>query len=476
MTDVIKHSAQEPAVGEFDDVVVNDVAGVIPPELSGTLYRNGPVRWEAGGFYAQHLFDGDGMIAKFVFDKGELHYRNRYVRTPKYRAEERGRGMRIRGMGTNAPGGVLRNAARIPKDRANTHAIYHAEKLLALTDDGRPWRIDPGSLATLGRENFRGRLPLWSTFSPHPKLDPRTGEMFNFGLTIPRVPRPGALAALRCYRIDRSGRLSTIRTVPLPRIFINHDFGLTENHFVFLIDPLHVKHPIQFGLGLLDANAATVHESELGTLVLLVPRDGGKPRMFVADTIAKAHVNNAYEIGGEVIIDLVRYDDWNELSAMLCGFREYEKLTGGIPSRVRITPSDTLIVEDRTDLLAEFPMHDWRRTTQDYRYSYLVHGDGSRAGIIKLDNHSGRTWLHEFAERDFPGEPVFVPRETTTAEDDGWLLVVNYDGTRHRTAVVILDARDMEAEPVAVATLPHHFMPGFHGMFTGEIREAGHPG
>ncbi|MEV0296702.1 carotenoid oxygenase family protein [Nocardia sp. NPDC050710] len=473
MTDLIEHSIREPAVGEYDDVVVDDVVGVIPTELSGTLYRNGPVRWEAGGFYAQHLFDGDGMIAKFVFENGELRYRNRYVRTPKFRAEERGRGKRIRGMGTNAPGGVLANAGRPPRDRANTHAIYHAEKLLALTDDGRPWKIDPDSLATLGRAHFRGRLPLWSTFSPHPKLDPHTGEMFNFGLTIPRVPRPGAIAALRCYRIDRSGRLSTIRTVPLPRIFINHDFGLTENCFVFLLDPLHVKHPIQFGLGLIDANAATVHESDLGTLVLLVPRDGGKPRMFPADVIAKAHVNNAYEIGGEVVIDLVRYDDWTELSAMLCGFRDQERLVGGIPSRVRITPSDRVIVEDRTELLSEFPMHDWRRTTREYRYSYFVHGDGSTAGIIKLDNRTGQTWLHEFADGDFPGEPVFVPRTATAGEDDGWLLVVNYDRARHRTAVVILDARDIEAAPVGIATLPHHFMPGFHGMFTADVRLVG---
>ena len=465
------HTPREPAVGEYDDVLIKDISGVIPEALRGTLYRNGPARWEAGGFYARHLFDGDGMVSKFVLDGGTLRYRNRYVRTPKFRAEEKDRGRRVRVMGTNIPGGPLRNIGRIPADRANTNAVYHGDHLLALSDDGRPWDIDPDTLKTLGRYSFG--QPMLSTFSPHPKIDPRTGEMFNFGLTVPPVPRPGALAALRCYRTDASHRLHTIATVPLPRVYINHDFGLTERYLVFVIDPLHVKHPIRMGLGLLDANAATVHEADLGSLVLLVPRDGGPVRRFAIPAIAKAHVNNAFDDGGDVVIDVVRYDDWNALSAMLCNFRDHEAFKGGVLSRIRLTTADHAVVEDICTLYSEFPMHDWRRTGAPYRFSYLVYGDGlHRAGIAKVDNDTGQQWHHDLVPDDFPGEPIFVPRSPDAAEDDGWLLVINYLAAEHRTALVILDARDVEAEPVAVARLPHHFMPGFHGMFTPDLRLA----
>ncbi|MGN2639033.1 carotenoid oxygenase family protein [Nocardia takedensis] len=324
-------------------------------------------------------------------------------------------------------------------------------------------------LETLGRYTFGRRL--LSTFSPHPKLDPRTGELFNFGLTVNTAPRPGALAALRCYRIDTSHRLHTLATVPLPHIYINHDFGLTERYLVFVIDPLHVKHPIRMGLGRLDANAATVHETELGSLVLLVPRDGGTVRRFTIPTIAKAHVNNAFDDRGDVVIDVVRYDDWKALSAMLCNFRDYDAFKGGVLSRVRLTAANRTIVEDISTLYTEFPMHDWRRTGADYRYSYLAYNDGQRrTGIVKVDNNTGQEWQHDLASDDFPGEPIFVPRTPEAAEDDGWLLVINYLAAEHRTALVVLDARDLHAEPVAVARLPHHFMPGFHGMFTPDLR------
>jgi all-trans-8'-apo-beta-carotenal 15,15'-oxygenase len=67
------------------------------------------------------------------------------------------------------------------------------------------------------------------------------------------------------------------------------------------------------------------------------------------------------------------------------------------------------------------------------------------------------------------GEPIFVPRPGRRDEDDGWLLALAYDGARHRSDLYILDARDVESEPLAVARLPHHVPYGFHGTFTTRI-------
>ena len=55
------------------------------------------------------------------------------------------------------------------------------------------------------------------------------------------------------------------------------------------------------------------------------------------------------------------------------------------------------------------------------------------------------------------GEPLFVPRSRTAAEDDGWLLVLNHDLPSHRSQLAIFDARTIEDGPLATAHLEHHF-------------------
>ena len=52
---------------ELTDVALIPVRGAIPPELNGTLYRNGPGRLERDGHRVHHPFDGDGMIAAMRF-------------------------------------------------------------------------------------------------------------------------------------------------------------------------------------------------------------------------------------------------------------------------------------------------------------------------------------------------------------------------------------------------------------------------
>jgi carotenoid cleavage dioxygenase len=62
-----------------------------------------------------------------------------------------------------------------------------------------------------------------------------------------------------------------------------------------------------------------------------------------------------------------------------------------------------------------------------------------------------------------PGEPVFVPRETKSAEGDGWLLAVWYDAERNRSEMIVLDAQDFAREPIARVKLQHRVPWGFHG-------------
>ncbi|MEP9394666.1 carotenoid oxygenase family protein [Gordonia sp. VNQ95] len=264
--------AFEPAIESPDEVAL-PLTGEIPGDLRGTLYRNGPARFEAGGFRAEHPFDGDGLLSKFVIDNGEVRFRSRYVRTPKFRAEERNDGARIRGLYSQAKG-FRANVGRGPSDNANTHAVLHAHRLLALSDVGRPWEIDPDDLSTRGRCDYDGKLPLLSRFSPHPKIDPVTGELFNFGLDLSigaRFP-----AALRCYRVDRSGRMHGVGRVPLRDVIVQHDFAITENYLVFALAPLTVD-PVRAALAMIGHGThgdAADYRPERGMRIVLVSRHG----------------------------------------------------------------------------------------------------------------------------------------------------------------------------------------------------------
>jgi hypothetical protein len=53
--------------------------------------------------------------------------------------------------------------------------------------------------------------------------------------------------------------------------------------------------------------------------------------------------------------------------------------------------------------------------------------------------------------------------------DDGWLLTVVYLAAEHRSALVVLDARDPSRAPIAIARVDRHFFPGFHGSFTNRV-------
>ena len=167
----------------------------MPATLRGTLFRNGSGRNQLGGQWFPHWFDGDGMIAALRFDDDGIHFRNRYVATDNYR-DETGAGRIIhRGFGKMRPGGVLANAFRLPANVSNT-SVRDGRRPAAVAVGRRPALSSwiPATLETRGLEKFGGKM---KAFSAHPKRDPDTGELFNFGVDY------GARCTLTPYRLAK---------------------------------------------------------------------------------------------------------------------------------------------------------------------------------------------------------------------------------------------------------------------------------
>ena len=452
----------EPQPAEHD-YRVGEVDGTIPDDLAGTLYRNGPGRWEDHtGRPLHHLFDGDGMLSAFTVADGKVHYKNRYVRTNHYLGKSG-----VRHLGTPAPGGWLANIGRMPPNLANTNVVEHAGHLYVLWEGGPPHEIDPVTLETIGVRRFGGRLRWMGSYSAHPSFCPRSDDMFNFGVEL--IPRPH----LRIYRTDPRGRLGHFRSVPLPYAAMVHDFTLTETHLVFLVSPI-IADAIPVALGLKTIMGAMQYQPERGSVFILVPRNGGRIRRIEFDAVLVFHLSNAYDDGSDIVVDAITYAD-GRLLQRLAQF--HTSRLDDIPSRFtryRITRSGKVLPEALRDSPCEFPRHHDAYEGRPHRYSYVNtrrHLAAFYDSITKLDldENTESTYTAGEAGNSFC-EPVFTPKPGGTGEDDGWLLTVEYRAAEHTSRLVILDATDLPRGPVATADLSHHIPQGFHGSFSAKRR------
>ena len=112
------------------------ITGEMPRELLGTLYRNGPnPQFAPRGPY--HWFGGDGMIHAFHIENGNVCYRNRWVRTPKWELENK------EGEGLSGTFGNPRYSDprifEMNSTIANTNIVWHGGKLLALEEAHAPF-------------------------------------------------------------------------------------------------------------------------------------------------------------------------------------------------------------------------------------------------------------------------------------------------------------------------------------------------
>jgi carotenoid cleavage dioxygenase-like enzyme len=78
------------------------------------------------------------------------------------------------------------------------------------------------------------------------------------------------------------------------------------------------------------------------------------------------------------------------------------------------------------------------------------------------DLHDGAVTSHLLVPGRTPGEAVFVPPDDAPG-GDGWLMAFVYDAATDRSDLVVLDAGDLAAPPVAAIHLPRRVPAGFHG-------------
>jgi carotenoid cleavage oxygenase len=193
----------------------------------------------------------------------------------------------------------------------------------------------------------------------------------------------------------------------------------------------------------------------------------GPVRWLDVDPCYVFHPMNAYDdADGNVVVDVVRYDETFAHDLFGPGSTHGTTLDRWTIDARRAT----LASERLDDVSQEFPRIDERLTGRVHRYGYTAEADlaGEVAplrGLRKHDLVAGRVERHDVGAGRHAGEPVFVPAAPDAGEDHGWILSVVYDETTDSSDVIVVDATDVAAPPVATVHLRRRVPYGFHGVW-----------
>jgi carotenoid cleavage dioxygenase len=440
------------------------VTGRLPEQLRGTLYRNGPNPQFPDA--REHWFLGDGMVHAFDFADDGVSYRNRWVRTERWRAERQA-GRRLAdasGFGRPAQqsGGVA------GQGKANTHVLAHAGRLLALEEAHLPFELDARALESIGPWNAGGALQ--GPFTAHPKVDPESAEMVFFGYAA-----DGPLSRGIVYgELDAQGRLLHRTRFEAPYCSMVHDFAVTRNHVLLPVLPLQ---------GDLDraraGGPAYAWRPELGSHLALLARkgDGRGVRWFEGPPCYVFHVLNAWEedAGRRLHADVMRYDE-----APL-----FPRPDGSIPAPVSARlvrwsfdldgDGGSLEQTPLGEVHGEFPRIDERRAGLPYRHGWacadrLGAQRQACAGLVHVDLREQRQHTFWGGPGERFSEPVFVARAPDAPEGDGWLLALVHRPPTHTSDLLVFDATALDRGPLATVHLSHRVPAGFHGSWVGAPR------
>jgi carotenoid cleavage dioxygenase-like enzyme len=428
------------------------VLGELPRDLNGTLFRNGPDPQFAPPDGAQHhWFLGDGMIHAFTISDGRTSYRNRWVRTAKWQAENAAGQALVSGFGAS-------NDAFADEGLANTNVVWHAGRLLALEERHLPIELDPATLATRGVQSLGGGLQ--GPFTAHPKTDPVTGELTFFGYAA-----DGDLSTGMTYgTIGADGRVTRFERFQAPYSSMVHDFIVTRRHVLFPILPLSGS------MARAQAGGPPyAWEPDLGGYIGLILREQGVAslRWFQMESCYVFHVLNAWEEdSGRIVADVMQYDEpplFPRADGAPSG-DTHARLVRWTLDPNAATDAITRILLD--DMIGEFPRIDDRRTGLRNRFGAFAgrsHPEAGLDSIAWLDLAAGQRTVFTLPAGDGISEPVFVPRNETAAEGDGWLLGVVWRAQERRSDLIVLDTADIAHGPIATVALSHRVPFGFHG-------------
>ncbi|MGV0804129.1 carotenoid oxygenase family protein [Mycolicibacterium setense] len=446
--------AWRPQTTEFDADDLRVVDGEIPSDLDGVYLRNteNPLH---PALQTYHPFDGDGMLHIVGFRDGKAFYRNRFIRTDGFLAENEAGGPLWPGIAE--PVELARRdhgwgARTLMKDASSTDVTVHrGVALTSFYQCGDLYRVDPYTGDTLGKQDWGGAFPTAWGVSAHPKADDATGELlfFNYGKQAPYM---------HYGVVDADNRLVHYIDVELPGPRLPHDMAFTEN-YVILND-----FPLFWDAEFLKNNVhlPKLHR-DMPSRFAVLPRRGtaADVKWFEADTTYVLHFTNAFEDGDEIVLD--GFFQGNAAPALAL-----DKMQTRLHRwRFNLVTGQTR-EEQLSDSITEFGMINSRHAGRDYRYAYAATGKAGWFlfdGLVRHDLLTGSEQRYAFDDGVYGSETAMAPRVGSRGEDDGYLVTITTDMNDDASYCLVFDAARVPDGPVCKLALPERVSSGTHATW-----------
>ncbi|KAK9742772.1 hypothetical protein RND81_03G196300 [Saponaria officinalis] len=319
------------------------------------------------------------------------------------------------------------------------------------------------------------------------------------------------------YEFDETFKLLNERAFQLSTHTMIHDWGFTDTHYILFANPIKLDI-----LGSMEAICGTRpmistlsidHRKQTSPIYLLPRFLESKVSSNSNDYLGKPieipqiwllHVANAYEEidnDGNLLLrvhastcsykwlnfqNMFGYNWQSDIlkpSIMNCLQEKNELSPNMVEVSIKIQNNGgyrecTIQNLNNRSKSSDFPIINPQLSGYKHRYVYAATCSGSRHtlphfpfdAIVKFDtlNKSSRTWF--CGNRRFVGEPMFVSRDHQLSEDNGYLLVIEYEVSHRLCNLLILDAKRVGEASALVARfeVPKSltFPLGFHGTWT----------
>ena len=443
------------------------VQGRVPDYVRGTLYLNGPARFARSGTPYLHWLDGDGMVCAAHFSADGVRLRSRYVRSRKFTDEQEASRPLYRTFGTSFPGSRLNQAGNGLESPVNVSVYPFGERLLAFGEQGLPWELDPETLETRGQFTFGGRLNDASPFAAHPKFDPDSGQMFNFGIFFSAdAPR------LYFYCFDHA-RLRYRKAVPLEYPCSVHDFAISRNYAVFYLSP-YLLHAAGLHDGLTVMDCLSWQPERNSRLLVLARATGNVVASIPLGHRYCLHLVSAFEEGDRLTVDVIEFDE------PLYGHYQpvpllFKNVSHGGPVRYVVDLQKRELVERiATDYSSapDFPAIDpnlaMNCCNEFWMLGISATGQCGRKFFDQLVHicWDGRGYdLYQSPPmRYLSGEPVVLSAPGTHS-GEAVVMSQEFDAAERRSYLAIFDAHRLRDGPVARLASGTNTYLGFHATF-----------
>ncbi|PIK37041.1 hypothetical protein BSL78_26127, partial [Apostichopus japonicus] len=483
----------------------------IPEWLTGSLIRVGPGKFTVGPHKFKHWFDGMAVLHKFSFKQGAVFYQNKFLQSDSYLESLNKTYHAKTEFGTAAMADPCKSlfqkfmawfAPAVPSsDNSNVNLFEAAGDFWATGETARTYQIDSESLDTGEKVDFTKRVKL-HTATAHPHSD-SDGTIFNLGTLFLYKSMYEFFKVSPKRGPDNQVEVKSIGTLiasyPNPSYY--HSYGMTENYFILVEQPLFVNSlRLAFGgLFRYSFEDATYFDDRKKTVIRVFSRKTGKSLVtrykYTADPLFLFHHINAYEEDDHIVFDVAAYDNpsiikqtyFSNLASPSEPPPESSVRRFVLPQHMEGKVSDDLNKLSYTSATAvikidgsvhctpeilcheslDLPRINYDYNARKYRYAYFVGNflpsESSPFNLTKLDveEKSFKSW----SEKDcFASEPVFVPRPGGEAEDDGVILSAVVRQTENPSSfLLVLNAADFTE--IGRAEIDRQIPATLHGLY-----------